>query len=248
MAARSGWPARRPGNLEIRTIFSRPPGHGYDQPKPVEVRVNPDGIDIVSYPGPDPSIRIEALSGDKIVARRYRNRRIGEFLKELDLTEGRCTGIPIIRAAMARNGSPSISTYHSFRFFQYQILPGRAMSSSRNLSSNLSIVGFLREKARCRSSWHSEGRRFDPDILHILKPFTTKSCDWLFLCADSGGVVAVLPRCYPVEKNGVFPPGCQTSAWGLFRCPRPAGLVRSDAPRRTPACSLIDEHARPWVG
>jgi ATP-dependent DNA helicase RecG len=58
------------------------------------------------YPGPDPSIRIEALSGDKIVARCYRNRRIGEFLKELDLTEGRCTGIPIIRAAMARNGSP----------------------------------------------------------------------------------------------------------------------------------------------
>ena len=27
-------------------------------------------------------------------------------MKELDLTEGRCTGIPIIRAAMAENGSP----------------------------------------------------------------------------------------------------------------------------------------------
>ena len=49
---------------------------------------------------------IEALNSDKIVARRYRNRRIGEFLKELDLTEGRCTGIPTIREAMAENGSP----------------------------------------------------------------------------------------------------------------------------------------------
>jgi ATP-dependent DNA helicase RecG len=38
--------------------------------------------------------------------RRYRNRRIGEFLKELDLTEGRCTGIPKIINAMRENGSP----------------------------------------------------------------------------------------------------------------------------------------------
>jgi len=31
---------------------------------------------------------------------------IQSYLKELDLTEGRCTGIPTIRAAMAENGSP----------------------------------------------------------------------------------------------------------------------------------------------
>jgi len=37
--------------------------------------------------------------------RRYRNRRIGEFLKELKLTEGRCTGIPKIRKALRENGS-----------------------------------------------------------------------------------------------------------------------------------------------
>ncbi len=86
----------------VNAVYHR----SYEQREPVEVRVNPDGIEIVSYPGPDASIRIEALNGDKIVARRYRNRRIGEFLKELDLTEGRCTGIPTIRAAMAENGSP----------------------------------------------------------------------------------------------------------------------------------------------
>lgn len=28
-------------------------------------------------------------------SRRFRNRRLGEFLKALDLTEGRATGIPI---------------------------------------------------------------------------------------------------------------------------------------------------------
>ena len=39
-------------------------------------------------------------------ASRYRNRRVGESFKELDLTEGRCIGIPKMRAAMERNGSP----------------------------------------------------------------------------------------------------------------------------------------------
>jgi len=41
-----------------------------------------------------------------VVSRRYRNRRIGDFLKELELTEGRGTGIPKIQRAMQSNGSP----------------------------------------------------------------------------------------------------------------------------------------------
>ncbi len=86
----------------VNAVYHR----SYELREPVEVRVNPDGIEILSYPGPDASIRPDALNGEKIVARRYRNRRIGEFLKELDLTEGRCTGIPTIRQAMAENGSP----------------------------------------------------------------------------------------------------------------------------------------------
>jgi ATP-dependent DNA helicase RecG len=40
-----------------------------------------------------------------LVARRYRNRRIGEIYKELKMTEGRCTGIPKIIRAMDTNGS-----------------------------------------------------------------------------------------------------------------------------------------------
>ena len=79
---------------------------GYDQREPVEVRVNPESIQIVSYPGPDPSIRPIDLQKTEFVSRRYRNRRIGEFFKELDMTEGRGTGVPKIRAAMKRNGSP----------------------------------------------------------------------------------------------------------------------------------------------
>lgn len=86
----------------VNAVYHR----GYDVREPIEVRVNPASIEILSYPGPDPSIRPEALKGERILSRRYRNRRIGEFLKELDLTEGRFTGIPKIRAALRRNGSP----------------------------------------------------------------------------------------------------------------------------------------------
>jgi ATP-dependent DNA helicase RecG len=49
---------------------------------------------------------MEELQKGIIHNRRYRNRRIGDFLKELDMTEGRGTGIPIIRREMEKNGSP----------------------------------------------------------------------------------------------------------------------------------------------
>ena len=44
--------------------------------------------------------------GQSLRSRRYRNRRLGEFLKELDLTEGRATGIPTIQEKLLNNGSP----------------------------------------------------------------------------------------------------------------------------------------------
>ena len=44
--------------------------------------------------------------GDILKSRRYRNRRLGDFLKELDLTEGRSTGVPTIQEKLADNGSP----------------------------------------------------------------------------------------------------------------------------------------------
>ncbi len=70
------------------------------------MRISTDELVVVSFPGPDRSIRLEDLQAGRAVSRRYRNRRIGEFLKELDLTEGRSTGIPKILKVMAANGSP----------------------------------------------------------------------------------------------------------------------------------------------
>lgn len=77
-----------------------------DEREPIEVRVEKDRIEIVSFPGPDRSVTIEGLKSYRVSNRRYRNRRIGDFLKELHLTEGRNTGFKKILNALEANGSP----------------------------------------------------------------------------------------------------------------------------------------------
>jgi ATP-dependent DNA helicase RecG len=62
---------------------------------------------------------MEEIQKGLIHNRRYRNRRIGDFLKELDMTEGRGTGIQIIRREMERNGSPEprFETFENYSYF-----------------------------------------------------------------------------------------------------------------------------------
>ena len=79
---------------------------GYDLGKPIEVQIFIDKITVLSYPGAMPPVDTQILHHQKIVARDYRNRRIGDFLKELDLTEGRGTGFPKMNKKMENNGSP----------------------------------------------------------------------------------------------------------------------------------------------
>lgn len=78
----------------------------YDVREPIEVRVEHDRIEIVSFPGPDRSVTQEGLKNYRVSNRRYGNRRIGDFLKELHLTEGRNTGFKKILNALEANGSP----------------------------------------------------------------------------------------------------------------------------------------------
>ncbi len=87
----------------VNAIYHR----SYEIREPVEVRISPDDLVVLSFPGPDRSVKLEQLRQGKAVSRRYRNRRIGEFLKELELTEGRSTGIKKILRVMKANGSPA---------------------------------------------------------------------------------------------------------------------------------------------
>ena len=87
----------------VNSLYHR----AYDQHEPVEITVEPSGISILNCPGPDRSIPMSDIEkGDLLKSRRYRNRYLGDFLKELDLTEGRSTGVPTIQEKLAANGSP----------------------------------------------------------------------------------------------------------------------------------------------
>ena len=85
----------------------------YRMPEPTTVRITPDEMEVTSFPGFDRSISEDAIVGRRIRARGYRNRRIGDYLKELGMTEGRNTGFPTAFAAMEANGSGDID-FESF--------------------------------------------------------------------------------------------------------------------------------------
>ncbi len=78
----------------------------YQQREPIEIRIYPNSIVFINHGGPDRSIRLESFNSGQVRNRRYRNRRLGEFLKELELTEGRATGIPTILKSLKDNSSP----------------------------------------------------------------------------------------------------------------------------------------------
>lgn len=74
---------------------------------PIKVYLYQNRIEIISYPGPVSGIEIEHLEQNTPMPPvPARNRRIGEFLKELRLAEGRGTGLPKLYRTMKENGSP----------------------------------------------------------------------------------------------------------------------------------------------
>lgn len=91
----------------VEEILSNAVYHrSYKVSEPITVRKTPDALEITSYPGFDRSIKDSDIQSRNIRGRIYRNRRIGDFLKELHLIEGRNTGFPTTFRALADNGSP----------------------------------------------------------------------------------------------------------------------------------------------
>lgn len=75
--------------------------------EPITIEIEPDCINIMNFPGIDRSISSRTIEeGKRFVSRYYRNRRLGEFLKELDLSEGHSSGVPTIQEELEKNGSP----------------------------------------------------------------------------------------------------------------------------------------------
>ena len=84
----------------------------------------PEQMTITSIPGPDRSIKTADLKRLRLLSKGDRNRRIGEFLKELDLAEARNTGYPVILSAAEKNGSPKpVLETNAHRDFFTFVLP-----------------------------------------------------------------------------------------------------------------------------
>jgi len=115
--------------------------------EPVEIRILPDCIEIINQGGPDRSVKLDEVQKGIIRNKRYRNRRIGDFLKELDMTEGRGTGIPIIRKEMAKNGSPE-PRFETDEYYSYFIttLPIHPAFLEKDEALSGVINGALNEK------------------------------------------------------------------------------------------------------
>ena len=90
----------------VNAMYHR--GYDLDQPEPTKVYLYPSRVEVISYPGPVPGIEHRHLAANaEVRAAPARNRRIGEFLKELGLAEGRLSGLPKVFRAMEENGSPA---------------------------------------------------------------------------------------------------------------------------------------------
>lgn len=93
--------------------------------EPTKVYLYPDRMEVISYPGPMPGLEMRHFQpGMSVPPVPNRNRRIGEFLKELRLAEGQGTGIPKIRRKMTENGSPEpLFEFDAGRSYFRVILP-----------------------------------------------------------------------------------------------------------------------------
>lgn len=83
-------------------IFHR----NYDCKEPITIRIKKESIEIVNVPGPDATISDIDLKGYRLRSHRYRNRRIGDFLRAFHLIEGQNMGIPKAISAIRANKSP----------------------------------------------------------------------------------------------------------------------------------------------
>lgn len=114
------WPYRAVEEALSNAVYHR----SYQIHEPITVTVTPEKMEILSLPGPDRSISDDDLENRVLISSRYRNRRIGDFLKELKMVEGRNTGVPLIVSAMKNNGSdlPVFKTDEDRSYFRV-ILP-----------------------------------------------------------------------------------------------------------------------------
>lgn len=143
----------------VEEILSNAVYHrSYQINEPITVRISANEMEITSFPGFDRSITEQDIATYKIRARAYRNRRIGDFLKELKLIEGRNTGYPNALKALRENGSAyptfkmdSERSYLSVAIPIHPYFSHQDATSAKNKEYKEQVIGTLGVNARSRS-------------------------------------------------------------------------------------------------
>jgi len=156
----------------VNAVYHR----NYELPDPIEIRILPTHIEIISYNGVDPSLKQSDFDLGRVRARRYRNRRIGDFLKELKLTEGRGTGISTILKSLVDNGSskPVFDTNDPDRLFFLVEIPIHSAFTPMTISDfdekEMFIIDFCSTPKSKTEILNSIGLKNHPDSFtrHIL--------------------------------------------------------------------------------
>lgn len=77
----------------------------YQIGEPITIRITNEYIEITNFPGIDFTISDQKVKDLNLISKKYRNKRIAEFLRDLELIEAKNTGIPKVRKALAKNNS-----------------------------------------------------------------------------------------------------------------------------------------------
>lgn len=173
----------------------------YEVLNSIEINVRQDRIEILSFPGPLPPLNKKILKETRIVARDYRNRRIGDFLRELHLTEGRGTGIPTIRDAMKGNNSPApiFETDNDLTYF-LTILPCNLffvdlelddykksiLDFCRNAKSRSEIMDYIGLKNRQDNATRHLQPLIDAGYISYLYPHVPQTPKQKYVLTDKG--------------------------------------------------------------
>lgn len=155
------YPARALREAVVNAFHHR----GYEEcdSNPIKIHIKPNFIEVISYPGPDPSLKLDDFKeGGEVPPVPSRNRRIAEFLKDRKLAEGRFTGIRTIYRTMKNNKNPQpsfhfISSYFCVRlpghpkyiaFQYYKTLTTSVLKEKRMMQLSLLKVSWMNTKTR----------------------------------------------------------------------------------------------------
>ena len=213
----------------VNAVYHR--SYDVDQPEPTKVYLFPSRVEIISYPGPVPEIEARhLLPNAEIAPVPARNRRIGEFLKELGLAEGRLSGLRKVFRAMEANGSqaPRFDFDEQRTYFQATLPahPEYAALSALRDAAHLRTLGEHREAFhRIESAWATNPASAvlaSEMVRAYAKGGETERAEEVLAAFEAQGPVSAVPHVANTLIDGLLEAGEEHRARKLLRQGRPA--------------------------